>query len=130
MKATGIVRRIDDLGRIVVPKAIREQLNIKEGEPLELFINEDNDIVLSRLNNRYKLEVWALSDKVGNIYLNEIEGSLDKILSYLKTNYRFTESETDEITRQFTNVGVPDYSINLFNLEFYIEKVIFNTNGA
>ena len=37
MKATGIVRRIDDLGRVVVPKEIRRSLNIREGDPLELF---------------------------------------------------------------------------------------------
>lgn len=124
MKATGIIRRIDDLGRIVVPKEIRKQIGIKEGEPLELFIDENNDIVFSRLNNRYKLEVWAHPyGGTGNVFLNEMEGSLDNILSHLKTDYRFTDDEADEITRQFTNVGVPDYSVDLFNMEFYIEKV-------
>lgn len=39
MKATGIVRRIDDLGRIVIPKEIRRKLRIREGDPLEIFIN-------------------------------------------------------------------------------------------
>ena len=37
MKATGIVRRIDDLGRVVIPKEIRRTLHLKEGEPLEIF---------------------------------------------------------------------------------------------
>ncbi len=41
MKATGIVRRIDDLGRIVIPKEIRRSLGIREGEPLEIFLHED-----------------------------------------------------------------------------------------
>lgn len=41
MKATGITRRIDDLGRIVIPKEIRHNLGIKEGDALELFIEED-----------------------------------------------------------------------------------------
>ena len=41
MKATGIVRRIDDLGRVVVPKEIRRSLNIREGDPLELFLDGD-----------------------------------------------------------------------------------------
>ena len=41
MKATGIVRRIDDLGRIVITKEIRRKLNIREGDPLELFVGED-----------------------------------------------------------------------------------------
>ena len=39
MKTTGIVRRIDDLGRVVIPKDIRYQLGIKEGEPLEIFFD-------------------------------------------------------------------------------------------
>ena len=46
MRVTGIVRRIDDLGRIVVPKEIRRNLRIKEGDPLEFFISSDGDIVL------------------------------------------------------------------------------------
>lgn len=41
MKATGIVRRIDDLGRIVIPKEIRRTLHIREGDPLELFLDRD-----------------------------------------------------------------------------------------
>ena len=41
MKATGIVRRIDDLGRVVVPKEIRHTLGIKEGDPLELYVEGD-----------------------------------------------------------------------------------------
>lgn len=41
MKATGIIRRIDDLGRIVIPKEIRRNLGIHEGDPLEIFLHED-----------------------------------------------------------------------------------------
>ena len=41
MKATGIVRRIDDLGRVVIPKEIRRTLRIREGDPLELFTDRD-----------------------------------------------------------------------------------------
>ena len=41
MKATGITRRIDDLGRIVIPKEIRRNLGIHEGDPLEIFLHED-----------------------------------------------------------------------------------------
>lgn len=49
MKATGIVRRIDDLGRIVITKDIRRKLNIREGDPLELFVGEDF-VALKRYN--------------------------------------------------------------------------------
>lgn len=41
MKATGIIRRIDDLGRVVIPKEIRRNLGIREGDPLEIFLHED-----------------------------------------------------------------------------------------
>lgn len=41
MKATGIVRRVDDLGRVVIPKEIRRSLKIREGDPLEIFLEED-----------------------------------------------------------------------------------------
>ena len=45
MKATGIVRRIDDLGRIVVPKEIRRTLRIREGDPLEIFTDREGEII-------------------------------------------------------------------------------------
>ena len=48
MKATGIVRRIDDLGRIVIPKEIRRTLRIKEGAPLEIFTIGDGEILLKK----------------------------------------------------------------------------------
>ena len=48
MKATGVVRRIDDLGRIVIPKEIRKTLRIKEGDPLEIFTEKDGDIILKK----------------------------------------------------------------------------------
>lgn len=45
MKATGIIRRIDDLGRVVIPKEIRRSLGIKEGDPLEIFTTRDGEII-------------------------------------------------------------------------------------
>ena len=48
VKATGIVRRIDDLGRIVVPKEIRRTLRIREGDPLEIYTNREGEIVLKK----------------------------------------------------------------------------------
>lgn len=44
MKATGIIRRIDDLGRVVIPKEIRQKLKINEGDPLEIFLSDDGVI--------------------------------------------------------------------------------------
>ena len=48
MKATGIVRRIDDLGRVVIPKEIRRTLRIKEGTPLEIFTDREGEIILKK----------------------------------------------------------------------------------
>ena len=45
MKATGIVRRIDDLGRVVIPKEIRRRLKILEDDPMEIYIDEENGSV-------------------------------------------------------------------------------------
>ena len=48
MKATGIVRRIDDLGRIVIPKEIRKTLKVKEGMPLEIYTDKEGGIILRK----------------------------------------------------------------------------------
>ena len=48
MKATGIVRRIDDLGRVVIPKEIRRVLRIREGDPLEIFTDREGEIILKK----------------------------------------------------------------------------------
>ena len=48
MKATGVVRRIDDLGRVVIPKEIRKTLRIKEGDPLEIFTDKEGGIILKK----------------------------------------------------------------------------------
>lgn len=48
MRATGIVRRIDDLGRIVIPKEIRRTMRIREGDPLEIFTDRDGEVILKK----------------------------------------------------------------------------------
>lgn len=48
MKATGIVRRIDDLGRVVIPKEIRRTMRIREGDPLEIFTDNDGEVVFKK----------------------------------------------------------------------------------
>lgn len=49
MKATGIVRRIDDLGRIVIPKEIRRSFRIREGDPLEIFTDAEARLYLKNI---------------------------------------------------------------------------------
>ena len=55
MKATGIVRRIDDLGRVVVPKEIRRTLRIREGDPLEIFTDRQGEIILKNIHQLVNL---------------------------------------------------------------------------
>lgn len=57
MKATGIVRRIDDLGRVVIPKEIRRTLHIREGEPMEIFMGREGEIILK---NILLLRIWEV----------------------------------------------------------------------
>ena len=58
MKATGVVRRIDDLGRIVIPKEIRRNLRIRDGESLEIFVDNDN-IVLKKFSIMRNVDDYA-----------------------------------------------------------------------
>ena len=48
MKATGIVRRIDDLGRVVIPKEIRRTMRIREGDPLEIYTSSDGEVIFKK----------------------------------------------------------------------------------
>ena len=48
MRATGIVRRIDELGRVVIPKEIRRTLRIREGDPLEIYTDKDGEVILKK----------------------------------------------------------------------------------
>ena len=59
MKATGIVRRIDDLGRIVIPKEIRRTLRIREGDPLEIFTDREGEIILKKYSPVGELGAFA-----------------------------------------------------------------------
>ncbi len=59
MKATGIVRRIDDLGRVVVPKEIRRTLRIREGDPLEIFTDREGEIILKKYSPMGELSLFA-----------------------------------------------------------------------
>ena len=72
MKATGIVRRIDDLGRVVIPKEIRRTLRIREGDPLEIFVDREGEVILKKyspineLGDFAKEYAEALFDSLGS----------------------------------------------------------------
>ncbi|WP_134702203.1 stage V sporulation protein T [Ammoniphilus sp. YIM 78166] len=75
MKATGIVRRIDDLGRVVIPKEIRRTLRIREGDPLEIFVDRDGEVILKKYSPIGELGDFAkeyadsLYESIGHITL-------------------------------------------------------------
>ncbi len=60
MKATGIVRRIDDLGRVVIPKEIRRTLRLREGTPLEIFTDREGEIILKKYSPMVELAAFAV----------------------------------------------------------------------
>lgn len=80
MKATGVVRRIDDLGRVVIPKEIRRSLRIKDGETLEIFV-DSNNIVLKKFSMMKNIIEYA-SDIVDVLY------------SYLKKTIIVTDNDS------------------------------------
>ncbi len=59
MKTTGVVRRKDDLGRVVIPKEIRKTLRIKEGDPLEIFTDKEGEIILKKYSPIGELSEFA-----------------------------------------------------------------------
>ncbi len=75
MKATGIVRRIDDLGRVVIPKEIRRTLRIREGDPLEIFTDREGGVILKKyspigeLTDFSKEYAESLQQSIGHIVL-------------------------------------------------------------
>jgi AbrB family transcriptional regulator (stage V sporulation protein T) len=123
MKATGIVRRIDDLGRVVVPKEIRRTLRIREGDPLEIFVDREGEVILKKYSPINELghfaqeyaealfdslqspvlicdrdEVIAISGESKKDYLNKPIGSqLTKTMEN-RTHTFEKEADTEEIT--------------------------------
>lgn len=96
MKSTGIIRRIDDLGRVVIPKEIRRSMNICEGDPLEIYVDHDNNAVVFQkyesvphINNIEKLKKTVFEDEETMASFNDdqriiLEYHFDNISRILK----------------------------------------------
>ena len=72
MKATGIVRRIDDLGRVVIPKEIRRTMRIREGDPLEIYTNNEGEVIFKKYSPIGEISSFAsqyadVLSKTGNM---------------------------------------------------------------
>jgi len=81
MKATGIIRRIDELGRIVIPKEIRKSLRIKEGENLEIYVDKEKNIILKKHSLIKKLNDFA-------------QDFADSIHAFIKHDVIITDNDT------------------------------------
>ncbi|MDD2446949.1 MAG: stage V sporulation protein T [Tissierellia bacterium] len=94
MKATGIVRRIDDLGRVVIPKEIRRTLRIKEGDPLEIFTDREGQVILKKYSPIGELNEFAneyceaLFDNSGHIALISDRDTIIAIAGGSKKEYK------------------------------------------
>ena len=99
MKATGIVRRIDDLGRIVIPKEIRRQLKIGESDPVEIFLSGDGEIILKPYRTDYilrKADDWEeLEDPQGKVIAQGHRLSAEEVLSALGVDFQMQTLKED-----------------------------------
>lgn len=103
MKATGIIRRIDDLGRIVIPKEIRKNLRIKEGENLEIFV-QDEEIILRK---------YSMMNKI-----NDLATELtDAIYTFMKHSIFITDTDSvvagsGPLKKKYLNKNISDFIVN------------------
>ncbi|MBL4930634.1 stage V sporulation protein T [Clostridium paridis] len=93
MKATGIVRRIDDLGRVVIPKEIRRTLRIREGDPLEIFTDREGGVILKKyspigeLTDFSKEYAESLQQSIGHIILIADKDAFISVSGVSKKDY-------------------------------------------
>lgn len=92
MKATGIVRRIDDLGRIVIPKEIRRTLRIREGDPLEIFTDREGKVILKKYSPIGELGTLA------GIYADSLSKTLDCTVCITDTDQVIAAAKREERT--------------------------------
>ncbi|MFC4410254.1 stage V sporulation protein T [Chungangia koreensis] len=112
MKATGIVRRIDDLGRVVIPKEIRRTLRIREGDPLEIFTDREGEVILKKYSPISELSDFAkeyaetLYETLGTPTLISDRDEMIAVAGVSKKDYlnRRISAEAEEILNNRTIV--------------------------
>ena len=83
MKATGIVRRIDDLGRVVIPKEIRRTMKIREGDPLEIFL-QDGMVCFKKYSTNVSEDLFAIVEGLRDEGNFELAEEVDKVAKMCK----------------------------------------------
>lgn len=100
MKATGIVRRIDDLGRMIVPKEIRRNLGIREGDPLEIWVDGNNLVFTKYEKDRqdFAFQCQQFVKKVMNDYVKTVNFVDQTVIVYFKDGKigKVTKNKDDE----------------------------------
>ncbi len=111
MKATGVVRRIDDLGRIVIPKEIRRTLRMREGDPLEIFTGQNGEVIFKKYSIMSELSEYS-QNYADNLYkvsgLQCVVYDNDKIIAYTGSGKKeiigmSMPTEIDEMLKQRTS---------------------------
>ena len=102
MKATGIVRRVDDLGRVVIPKEIRRKLKIKDGAPLEIFI--DGKMVCFQPYSPIETEQWEVALRIAKTMLKDIKFAI--LNSYGEVMGANTKEVVIDNEKYFTEIVV------------------------
>ena len=114
MKATGIVRRIDDLGRIVVPKEIRRTLRIREGDPLEIFTDKEGEIILKKYPN-------AIFTSDSAYYYYDLT---DVIPDYFYLATKRTDSRIND--KNVKQIFIPNELFDFGKTQIEMENIIIN----
>ena len=114
MKATGVIRRIDDLGRVVIPKEIRKNLRIKEGDNLEIYVQND-DIILKK---------YSMMNKINDL----AQELTDAVYTFMKHNIFITDTDmviagSGNLKKEFINKNI---SLSLVESIKRREKLIEN----
>lgn len=107
MKATGVVRRIDELGRIVIPKEIRKSMTIKQGESLEIFAIDGDTIALKKYSSLSRF------NEIGSVLIETLYQAVNKEVLLIDTNniinYRGKRKDT------FLNKTISDDVVNILS---------------
>ena len=99
MRTTGIVRRIDDLGRVVIPKEIRRQLRIKEGDPLEIFL-EGNKVCFEKYSP-IDAKNWEAAFRIAKVMLpNNKFALLNRYGEIEQTNVKMPNINKDDFSME------------------------------
>ena len=114
MKSTGIIRRIDDLGRIVIPKELRKNLRIKEGDNLEIFIDNE-DIILKK---------YSMMNKINDL----AQELTDAIYTFTKHSVFITDTDiiiagSGTLKKDYLNKSISNFIIKSINRR---EKILEN----